>query len=88
MRPQRGGRELSPAALQAQFLAVFAAGRCREQVSQNLANHAHALRLDDTEAADEYEGVNPRLADWEEGKGSKRGDDPGVLVTRTTVGTE
>ena len=55
MRPQRGGRELSPAALQAQFLAVFAAGRCREQVSQNLANHAHALRLDDTEAADEYE---------------------------------
>ena len=50
----RGGRELSAAALQAQFLAAFQAGRCREQVSQLLANHAYAQRLDDTENADAY----------------------------------
>ena len=58
MQRQFGGRELSPAAQQAQFLAAFHAGRCREQVSQLLANHAHALQLDETEAADEYQKMD------------------------------
>ena len=43
--------------------------RVRGPTYADAADFAHILEA----AGDEYEGINPRLADWEEGRGGKHG---------------
>jgi hypothetical protein len=43
--------------------------RVRGPTYADAADFAHILEAD----GDEYEGINPRLADWEEGRGGKHG---------------